>query len=647
MDDDILSNLTPPQLEAVIHKDGPMLVIAGAGSGKTRVVTRRIAYLISQGVWPSQILAMTFTNKAAKEMKSRVAALVGEEPRACGTFHSCCARFLRSDIELLKTGRTRDFTIYDTSEQQSVLKKILKEANLTLPNGVTPRAVNELISKAKCQRQPFFDFAVGQNFSSPERLAKIADLYEEMMVRLNAVDFDDLLFLTAKLLEEHPDVRDIYHNRFRYILIDEYQDTNHLQYELMRLLVGPSQNIHVTGDPDQSIYSWRGADYHNIMSFKDDYPEARIVRLEQNYRSTQVILETANHLIVNNGNRFEKELFTDNDIGCPVYDITTGTDLQEAEWLCQKVMTLRAMGEDLKDIAVFYRTNSQSRTLEEAFVRNHVPYQLLGGIRFYERAEIKDFLAFLRLKVNKSDIISLERIIGCLGCGIGSATLAKLEAIALEQHRPVVEFLAAPDFESLYPKASPKVKAFAKFIRSLLDIPMAPLADCIEQVLEISGLEEKYEGEINAEDRKDNMHELISNAITFADEHDDADLNSFLQEVALVSDVDAHDANADFVTLMTLHSSKGLEFPYVFITGVEEGLLPHSNSLYDEDGVEEERRLFYVGITRAKKQLCLIHCATRMMWNHREPRMPSRFLAELPDECVTKQYYGYRNYRKN
>jgi Superfamily I DNA and RNA helicases len=647
MDDDILSNLTPPQLEAVIHKDGPMLVIAGAGSGKTRVVTRRIAYLISQGVWPSQILAMTFTNKAAKEMKSRVAALVGEEPRACGTFHSCCARFLRSDIELLKTGRTRDFTIYDTSEQQSVLKKVLKEANLKLPEGMTPRAFNELISKAKCKRQPFFDYAVGENLTVPEKLARIADLYEEKMIQLNAVDFDDLLSLTAKLLEDHPDVRDIYHNRFRYILIDEYQDTNHLQYELMRLLVGPSQNIHVTGDPDQSIYSWRGADYHNIMSFKDDYPDARIVRLEQNYRSTQVILETANHLIVNNGNRFEKNLFTDNDCGCPVYDITTGTDMQEAEWLCQKVMTLRASGEDLKDIAVFYRTNSQSRTLEEAFVRNHVPYQLLGGLRFYERAEIKDFLAFLRLKVNKSDIISLERIIGCMGSGIGAATLAKLESIALEQHKPVVEFLVASDFESRYPKASPKVKAFAKFLRSLLEIPMAPLAECVEQVLDLSQLEEKYEAEINAEDRIANMHELISNAITFADEHDDADLNSFLQEVALVADVDAHDANADFVTLMTLHSSKGLEFPYVFITGVEEGLLPHANSLYDEDGIEEERRLFYVGITRAKKQLCLIHSATRMMWNHREPRMPSRFLSELPDECVTKLYYGYRNYRKN
>ena len=600
MDDDILSNLTPPQLEAVIHKDGPMLVIAGAGSGKTRVVTRRIAYLISQGVWPSQILAMTFTNKAAKEMKSRVAALVGEEPRACGTFHSCCARFLRSDIELLKTGRTRDFTIYDTSEQQSVLKKVLKEANLKLPEGMTPRVFNELISKAKCKRQPFFDYAVGENLTVPEKLAKIADLYEEKMVQLNAVDFDDLLSLTAKLLEDHPDVRDIYHNRFRYILIDEYQDTNHLQYELMRLLVGPSQNIHVTGDPDQSIYSWRGADYHNIMSFKDDYPDARIVRLEQNYRSTQVILETANHLIVNNGNRFEKNLFTDNDCGCPVYDITTGTDLQEAEWLCQKVMTLRA----------------------------------------------KDFLAFLRLKVNKSDIISLERIINCMGSGIGAVTLSKLEAIALEQHMPVVEFLVASDFESRYPKASPKVKAFAKFLRSLLEIPMAPLAECVEQVLDLSQLEEKYETEINAEDRIANMHELISNAITFADEHDDADLNSFLQEVALVADVDAHDANADFVTLMTLHSSKGLEFPYVFITGVEEGLLPHANSLYDEDGIEEERRLFYVGITRAKKQLCLIHSATRMMWNHREPRMPSRFLSELPDECLTKLYYGYRNYRK-
>ena len=645
--DDILSNLTPQQLEAVIHKDGPMLVIAGAGSGKTRVVTRRIAYLISQGVWPSQILAMTFTNKAAREMKSRVATLVGEEPRTCGTFHSCCARFLRSDIELLKTGRTRDFTIYDTSEQQSVLKKVLKDNGIKLPSGLSPRAVGELISAAKTRRRPIFDLAVERNISHPDFIAKVAGLYEGKMAELNAVDFDDLLSLTADLLEQHPDVRDIYHNRFRYILIDEYQDTNHLQYELMRLLVGPSQNIHVTGDPDQSIYSWRGADYHNIMSFKDDYPDARIVRLEQNYRSTQVILETANHLIVNNCNRFEKELFTDNDIGCPVYDITTGTDFQEAEWICRKIMTLRASGENLKDIAIFYRTNSQSARLEEEFVRCHIPYQLLGGIRFYERAEIKDLLAFLRIKVNKSDSLSLERVVSCMGYGVGPATMVKIGMAASEQQKTIVDFLADPNFETFYPRPTAKIKTFATFIQKLVEIPLSPLAECVGKVLELSGLEKRYEAEANAEDRIDNMHELVSNAMTFAEQHDDADLNYFLQEVALVADVDAHDAEADFVTLMTLHSSKGLEFPYVFITGVEEGLLPHYNSLYDQDGLEEERRLFYVGITRAKKQLCLIHSATRMMWNHREPRMPSRFLAELPDECVTKQYYGYRNYRKN
>ncbi|MBR6056554.1 MAG: UvrD-helicase domain-containing protein, partial [Victivallales bacterium] len=433
--DDILSNLTPPQLEAVTHKDGPMLVIAGAGSGKTRVVTRRIAYLISQGVWPSQILAMTFTNKAAREMKSRVAALVGEEPRTCGTFHSCCARFLRSDIEILQTGRTRDFTIYDTSEQQSVLKNVLKINGLKLPSGLSPRALGELISAAKTRRRPVFDLAVERNISHPEMIANAAKLYEDKMIELNAVDFDDLLSLTADLLEEHPDVRDIYHNRFRYILIDEYQDTNHLQYELMRLLVGPSENIHVTGDPDQSIYSWRGADYHNIMSFRDDYPNARIVRLEQNYRSTQVILEAANHLIINNGNRFEKELFTDNDIGCPVYDVTTGTDFQEAEWVCRKIMTLRASGENLKDIAIFYRTNSQSARLEEEFVRCHIPYQLLGGIRFYERAEIKDLLAFLRIKVNKSDSLSLERVVSCMGYGVGPATMAKIGIVAAEKQK--------------------------------------------------------------------------------------------------------------------------------------------------------------------------------------------------------------------
>ncbi|MCR4576194.1 MAG: UvrD-helicase domain-containing protein, partial [Lentisphaeria bacterium] len=547
--DDILSNLTPPQLEAVTHKDGPMLVIAGAGSGKTRVVTRRIAYLISQGVWPSQILAMTFTNKAAREMKSRVAALVGEEPRTCGTFHSCCARFLRSDIEILQTGRTCDFTIYDTSEQQSVLKNVLKINGLKLPSGLSPRAVGELISAAKTRRRPVFDLAVERNISHPEMIANAAKLYEDKMIELNAVDFDDLLSLTADLLEQHPDVRDIYHNRFRYILIDEYQDTNHLQYELMRLLVGPTENIHVTGDPDQSIYSWRGADYHNIMSFRDDYPNARIVRLEQNYRSTQVILEAANHLIINNGNRFEKELFTDNDIGCPVYDVTTGTDFQEAEWVCRKIMTLRASGENLKDIAIFYRTNSQSARLEEEFVRCHIPYQLLGGIRFYERAEIKDLLAFLRIKVNKSDSLSLERVVSCMGYGVGPATMAKIGIVAAEKQKAIVDFLADPNFETLYPRPSPKIKAFAKFIQELVAIPLSPLSECVGKVLELSGLEERYEAEVNAEDRIGNLHELVSNAMTFAEQHDDADLNYFLQEVALVADVDAHDADADFVTL--------------------------------------------------------------------------------------------------
>ena len=619
-----------------------MLVIAGAGSGKTRVVTRRIAYLISQGVWPSQILAMTFTNKAAREMKSRVAALVGEEPRTCGTFHSCCARFLRSDIEILQTGRTRDFTIYDTSEQQSVLKNVLKINGLKLPSGLSPRAVGELISAAKTRRRPVFDLAVERNISHPEMVANAAKLYEDKMIELNAVDFDDLLSLTADLLEQHPDVRDIYHNRFRYILIDEYQDTNHLQYELMRLLVGPSENIHVTGDPDQSIYSWRGADYHNIMSFRDDYPNARIVRLEQNYRSTQVILEAANHLIINNGNRFEKELFTDNDIGCPVYDVTTGTDFQEAEWVCRKIMTLRASGENLKDIAIFYRTNSQSARLEEEFVRCHIPYQLLGGIRFYERAEIKDLLAFLRIKVNKSDSLSLERVVSCMGYGVGPATMAKIGIVAAEKQKAIVDFLADPNFETLYPRPSPKIKAFAKFIQELVAIPLSPLSECVGKVLELSGLEERYEAEINAEDRIGNLHELVSNAMTFAEQHDDADLNYFLQEVALVADVDAHDSEADFVTLMTLHSSKGLEFPYVFITGVEEGLLPHYNSLYDQDGLEEERRLFYVGITRAKKQLCLVHCTSRNLWNKREPRMASRFLDEIPQDYITNLYYGYR-----
>ncbi|NLG13125.1 MAG: UvrD-helicase domain-containing protein [Lentisphaerae bacterium] len=644
---DMLEGLTESQLEAVTHRDGPMLVIAGAGSGKTRVVTCRIAYLISNGVWPSQILAMTFTNKAAREMRERVEAMTGEQARQVGTFHSCCARFLRRDIELLGDGRTRDFTIYDTSEQQATLKKALEADNLKLPPGLTPRGMQALISQAKGQRRAVLDLACANNYQNPELIAKCAASYEARLRQCNAVDFDDLLLLMADVLERFPEQREIYHNRFRYVLIDEYQDTNHLQYELMRLLVGPGDNIHVTGDPDQSIYSWRGADYSNIMSFTKDYPNARVVTLERNYRSTQTILDVANELIEHNLNRYEKSLYTENMGGYPVYDVTVGTDRQEADWICRSILSLNEEGNNLRDMAVFYRTNSQSRALEEAFVTNQIPYQLIGGLRFYERKEVKDFLALLRILVNPNDLVSLERVAGLFGKGVGSTTLTKVMLAARAHGMSSVELLAHKDFATLYGgRATPGLRRFAELIRSLRSIPLSPVSEAAEMILDISGLKDLYSKEIDDEERIANIEEFVGNVNRFGAENPDGDLAQFLEEVSLVADIDSHDEESDFVTLMTLHSSKGLEFPYVYIAGVEEGLLPHSNALGDPETVEEERRIFYVGITRAKRGLVLLHSQTRFLWNRRDYRRPSRFLAELPEDIVTRLFYGVRGRKK-
>lgn len=646
MNDTILQELTPSQREAVTHRDGPMLVVAGAGSGKTRVVTRRIAYLIEKGVWPSQILAMTFTNKAAKEMRERIATLIhSEPPRNIGTFHGCCARFLRTEIERLQDGRTKDFTIYDTSEQQAVMKQALKDANLTLPDGLSHKSMCEIVSQAKGARLPVFQVAKDAGYSNPDVLEHAAELYEQRLKQCNAVDFDDLLLLMATVLERFPAVRDVYHNRFRYVLIDEYQDTNHLQYELMKLLVNPMNNIHVTGDPDQSIYSWRGADYSNIMNFEQDYPGAKIVLLEQNYRSTQSILDAANELIAHNEHRMEKNLFTDNEYGVPIRDVCTYSDLQEAEWLAKRIMQLHSNGEAYRDMAVFYRTNSQSRSLEDALIQLSIPYQLLGGVRFYERMEVKDLLAFLRLRVNHCDLVALERVTKILGMGIGPKTLANIAVKANDHQIPVLDFLAHDDFPTLYGKPNAKLKAFAEWARQLLALPIAPVRDAVADILEFSGLLNQYQKEVNAEERKENLKELVIKSAQFEDDHPDATLEDYLAEVSLVADVDAHDTEADYVTLMTLHSSKGLEFPYVFITGVENGYLPHANSMDDPSAREEERRLFYVGITRAQRELTLLHATMRRMWNEFQLREPSDFIAELPNDALKRITYGMRSSR--
>ena len=437
----ILENLTAPQLEAVTHRDGPMLVIAGAGSGKTRVVTRRIAWLISQGVWPSQILAMTFTNKAAREMRERIETLVGQAPRTIGTFHGCCARFLRRDIDKLDCGRNHDFTIYDDDEQKTILKQCLKEY-ARLPRGITPALLATIISNSKNGRKTIADALPAEELLDHlPVLEKLAEAYEMKLRQCNAVDFDDLLLLTVRLLEEVPGLADIYHNRFRYLLVDEYQDTNHLQYQLIMRLANEERNVHVTGDPDQSIYSWRGADYRNIMSFTEDFPDARLVKLEQNYRSTPTILNAANAVIDNNTHRIPKELFTENSDGRLLCLVGTATDRDEADWIVRKIRRLHENGHAWRACAVFYRTNAQSRVLEEAFVKSGIPYQLLGGVRFYERKEIKDFLALLRIKVNPSDAVAFERIFENFPVceGLGGKALAELQAGAAKAQMPLIQ----------------------------------------------------------------------------------------------------------------------------------------------------------------------------------------------------------------
>jgi DNA helicase-2/ATP-dependent DNA helicase PcrA len=631
---DLLTDLTEPQREAVTHMDGPMLVVAGAGSGKTRVVTRRIAYLVSKGVWPSQILAMTFTNKAAREMRERVEELVGDAPRWMGTFHSACARLLRRDLEKLGDGRNGQFTIYDTDDQRNVVRLCLKEMGVS-PKEFSPSELQSKISHAKCTMQSVEEIAALDLYGSPV-LPQVFAAYEDRMRDLNAVDFDDLLLLTVRLLETRPDLRDVYHSRFRYLLVDEYQDTNRAQYELIRLFCGPSENVHVTGDPDQSIYSWRGADFRNIMDFTTDYPNAKVVRLEQNYRSTQNILEAANTVIRCNTQRIEKELFTENETGASVKVLELRDERAEAQLVAGRVAELRLEGERLRDMAVFYRTNAQSRAFEEELLRAAIPYQILGGLRFYERKEVKDILAHLQLLANPRDAVSLQRVTECRPTGVGGTTLARITAAAEREGIPVFHFLQMDDFATkIGGRVTQKLRDFGAWCRELAEIELQPVGACVRAVVDHSGLVELYQEKSardpQADSRLENLNALIEHATTYEDDHPDNVLAEFLEEVALVADVDNHDRDAEAIVLMTLHSSKGLEFPYVFIVGLEEGYLPHANCDEDPDKVEEERRLFYVGLTRAQKEAIVSFVQCRYMWGQSDWRIPSRFLRELPD----------------
>lgn len=654
---ELLADLTPAQIEAVTHINGPMLVVAGAGSGKTRVVTRRVAHLIEKGVRPWRILALTFTNKAAREMRERVEALVGEAPAWMGTFHSICARILRQDIALLDAGRDGRFTIMDQGDQESLVKQALKRLDVD-DKTHRPSAILGAISKAKS------DFVKPDEYDTITPRDRVVQeayvVYEQALRDNNALDFDDLLLMAARLLEKSHEALAKYRGRFPYILVDEYQDTNRAQYQLLRALAGRSANLHATGDPDQSIYSWRGADYRNIMDFQRDFPGAKVVRLEENYRSGKCILAAANHLIRHNSHRIEKDLFTSRPDGEKVTLVRVQSDRMEAAWIAERLAELRKKGNKLGEMAVFYRTNAQSRSLEEALLGASIPYQLVGGVRFYERKEIKDLLAHLKVRVNSRDLASLRRIVSCRP-GVGERTLEKIAMAAAEAEVPVFEYLTDPDFGRNF-KAPRKVQDFADWCRKLAEVDVSRTDVAVREILRMSGLVEAAIAQTGkddlAEDRVENLHAMTARAGEFVrmrlentpEADPDAteeevrsssaiDLAAFLVDVALVADVDGWAGDDDKVTLMTLHSAKGLEFDDVFVTGLEEGLLPHRNCR-DDAALEEERRLFYVGITRAKRRAWITYAATRFIHGSMDFSKSSQFLQELPAESMVEMDYG-------
>lgn len=657
--DRLLADLTPAQRQAVTHINGPMLVVAGAGSGKTRVVTRRIAYLIANGVKPWRILALTFTNKAAREMRERVADIVGEAPAWMGTFHSVCARILRMEIERLNDGRDGRFTILDQGDQESMVKQAMKRLEIDDKSN-KPGTVLSALGRAKS------DFILPSEYDSStprDRIVQeVYSYYEKALRDANALDFDDLLVLTARLFERDRETLEKYRVRFPYLLVDEYQDTNRAQYRLLKALAGTAANIHATGDPDQSIYSWRGADYRNIMDFQRDFPGAKVVRLEENYRSSRYILDAANQLIRNNANRLDKDLFTARTGGEKVTLVRTQSDRMEAQWIADRITERRAAGGRLGETAIFYRTNAQSRALEEALMRESIPYQLVGGVRFYERKEIKDALAHLKIRVNPRDLGSLRRVVSCRP-GVGERTLEKIALAAEEAGMSAFAFLCDPGFGLKY-KGTKKILDFANWCRKLAEVEFERADVAVKELIALSGLVEMNLAAAGkdefAEDRVENLSSLIARSGEFVrmrlenapepDGEADAeevragsaiDLAAFLEDVALVADVDGWAAEAEKVTLMTLHSAKGLEFNDVFVTGLEEGLLPHRNCR-DDAAVDEERRLFYVGITRARERAWVTHAASRFINGFVDFTKASRFLEELPREEMDCLDFGDR-----
>jgi DNA helicase-2/ATP-dependent DNA helicase PcrA len=628
----LLESLNPTQLDAVKHTEGPLLILAGAGSGKTRVLTHRIAYILGEGLAaPEEVLAITFTNKAAGEMKDRVALLVGPDSRKMwvSTFHAFCARILRVHAE--KLGYKREFTIYDGADQVRLVKRCIVELGKD-PKRFNPRSFASQISAAKNVLMTPEDYLRSTEGYIAENVAEVYDLYQTRLYENNAMDFDDLIMQTVALLEVFAEVRERYQRRFKYIHVDEYQDTNHAQYRLVSILAAAHRNLCVVGDDDQSVYSWRGADIRNILDFERDYPEAKVVKLEQNYRSTQTILDAANAVVTNNASRKSKELWTAGPEGERIRVFTAVDEYAEARFVVSEIERLVDSGALPRDMAVFYRTNAQSRALEDVLVREGIPYQVVGGVRFYERAEIKDTMAYLTVISNPNDAGALERIINVPKRGLGSTSVARLQDHARRNGLSLYEALAEADAADLTGAAKKSCRAVSGLFEGwrVAAREISP-AELVGAVLDESGYRAELEAEntVESESRLENLEELINAAKEYERFEPEPTLEGFLQEQALYSDQDALNTEGGQVALMTLHNAKGLEFDHVFVVGMEEGTFPHARSL-DEQNLEEERRLCYVGITRAKRTLTLSYAKLRSNWGEREYQMPSRFLSEIP-----------------
>ncbi|MDU2300775.1 MAG: DNA helicase PcrA [Veillonella sp.] len=635
----LLTGLNKEQQQAVQHTEGPLLILAGAGSGKTKVLTVRIAHLLAQGVNPYEILAITFTNKAAKEMKSRVESLVGDVANRIwlSTFHSFCAKFLRFELDNF-LGYNSNFTIYDTSDSQAVIKAALKALNLDdkyYPVG----AMIGAISDAKNKLLFASDFRKQARDFYQQKVADVYEYYERELRKNNALDFDDLLLVAVKLLQSNEAVLDKYSKRFRYVMIDEYQDTNHAQYLLAKLLASHWKNIAVVGDADQSIYAWRGADIQNILDFEKDYPNCTSIKLEQNYRSTKIILDAANAVIENNEGRPKKNLWTDKTEGAKIQHFTAQSEHEEAAFIGDTIAKKHDIhGVPYGDMAILYRTNAQSRVLEEALIKRALPYTMVGGTKFYDRKEIKDVLAYLRVLYNPFDDLSLLRIINVPKRSIGATTVAKLQDYARANGTSLFMTLTQLHLvDTIKGKTKEKLEEFGILIFTLVaEMEDKTVLDILESILDRTGYLAQLEESTDPQDqaRAENIGELLSVAKDFQDTNPTGTVEDFLEQVALVNDVDSFEQEESKVTLMTLHAAKGLEFPIVFLGGLEEGLFPHSRTLMNPEEIEEERRLAYVGITRAEKELYISNATTRTVFGRTSSYLPSRFIDEIPEELV-------------